>query len=110
MRGSVLSNANRRNSKKHTSMRRQRGEVNFFSDTNGAALPEIAQPTVSFEVSAEQLSVIDDRGRRMVEPGEFSISAGGKQPGFKGHLDAPRTDVVSGNFAVTGKPTGLHLK
>jgi hypothetical protein len=35
---------------------------------------------------------------------------GGKQPGFKGYLDAATTDVVSGKFAVTGKPTELPLK
>ena len=66
--------------------------------------------TISFEVSAEQLSVIDDRGRRIEEPGEFLVTVGGKQPGFKGSLDAATTGLVSGRFAVTGKPTGLSQR
>jgi beta-glucosidase len=62
---------------------------------------------VSFTITPEQLSVIDDRGRRVVEPGEFLITVGGKQPGFKGHADAATTEVVTGRFAVTGKTTEL---
>jgi beta-glucosidase len=62
---------------------------------------------VSFTLTPEQLSVIDDRGRRVVEPGEFLITVGGKQPGFKGHADAATTGVVSGRFAVTGAATEL---
>jgi beta-glucosidase len=62
---------------------------------------------VSFTITPEQLSVIDDRGRRVVEPGEFLITVGGKQPGFKGHADASTTEVVTGRFTVTGKTTEL---
>jgi beta-glucosidase len=57
---------------------------------------------VSFSLDARQLSVIDDRGRRVVEPGRFLVSVGGKQPGFKGRADAPTTGVVTGSFDVTG--------
>ena len=63
--------------------------------------------SVSFTLTPEQLSVIDDAGRRVAEPGEFSITVGGKQPGFKGHADAATTGVVSGKFVVTGKATEL---
>jgi beta-glucosidase len=66
--------------------------------------------TVSFNVTAEQLSVIDNKGRRIVEPGEFTFSVGGKQPGFKGYLDAATTGIVSGRFVVTGKPAELSQK
>jgi beta-glucosidase len=62
---------------------------------------------VSFTITPEQLSVIDDNGRRVVQPGEFLITVGGKQPGFKGHADAATTGVVTGRFAVTGKTTEL---
>ncbi|MDQ3918105.1 MAG: glycoside hydrolase family 3 C-terminal domain-containing protein [Acidobacteriota bacterium] len=62
---------------------------------------------VSFTITPEQLSVIDNAGRRVVEPGEFLITVGGKQPGFKGHADATTTEVVTGRFAVTGKTTEL---
>jgi beta-glucosidase len=62
---------------------------------------------VSFRVEPRQLSVIDDRGRRVVEPGEFLLSVGGKQPGFKGNADARTTGVVAGRFAVTGGVTEI---
>jgi beta-glucosidase len=57
---------------------------------------------VTFALDARQLSVIDERGRRVVEPGEFTVSVGGKQPGFKGRADAATTGLVSGSFVVTG--------
>jgi beta-glucosidase len=60
---------------------------------------------VSFTVDPRQLSVIDERGRRVVEPGEFTLSVGGKQPGFKGRADARTTGVVTGRFTVTGGVT-----
>jgi beta-glucosidase len=63
--------------------------------------------TVSFALTPEQLSIIDNGGRRVVEPGEFLITVGGKQPGFRGHADAQTTDVVSGRFSVNGKTTEL---
>jgi beta-glucosidase len=58
---------------------------------------------VSFTLAPGQLSLIDGGGRRVVEPGEFEVSVGGKQPGFRGRADAQTTGVVSGRFAVTGK-------
>jgi beta-glucosidase len=66
--------------------------------------------SVSFTLTPEQLSIIDDRGRRVVEPGEFSITVGGKQPGFKGHADAATTGTVAGRFVVTGKTAELPQK
>ncbi|HEY0379784.1 MAG TPA: glycoside hydrolase family 3 C-terminal domain-containing protein [Pyrinomonadaceae bacterium] len=60
---------------------------------------------VTFTLAPSQLSVIDDGGRRVVEPGEFLISVGGKQPGFTGTADAPTTGVVTGRFTVIGKTT-----
>lgn len=59
--------------------------------------------TVTFSLGAEQLTVIDDKGKRGAEPGEFMISIGGKQPGFTGHADAKTTGVVMGRFVVTEK-------
>jgi beta-glucosidase len=47
--------------------------------------------------------LIDEAGRRVLEPGEFRITVGGKQPGFKGNADARTTGVLSGSFNVTGK-------
>ncbi|HWS89564.1 MAG TPA: glycoside hydrolase family 3 C-terminal domain-containing protein [Pyrinomonadaceae bacterium] len=65
---------------------------------------------VSFRVEPRQLSVIDDRGRRVVEPGEFTLSVGGKQPGFKGNADARTTGVVTGRLNVTGRVTEIPEK
>lgn len=57
--------------------------------------------TVSFTLGAERMTVIDDKGKRVVEPGEFTVSVGGKQPGFTGRADAKTTSVVTGRFVVT---------
>src|SRR5262249_26726552 len=56
--------------------------------------------TVSFEVKPDQMSVIDNSGKRIIEPGEFLVSVGGKQPGFTGSADAKTSGVVSGSFGV----------
>jgi beta-glucosidase len=56
---------------------------------------------VSFTLKPEQMAAIDDTGRTAVEPGDFVISVGGKQPGFTGRADAKTTGVVTGRFAVT---------
>jgi beta-glucosidase len=63
---------------------------------------------VSFVVSAEQMSLIDDAGKRVIEPGEFMVSIGGEQPGFKGWQNAQTTGAVSANFHVTGKVTEVR--
>jgi beta-glucosidase len=49
------------------------------------------------------MSVVDDVGKRLIEPGKFELTVGGKQPGFKGNADARTTDVVTGRFELTGK-------
>ena len=58
--------------------------------------------TVTFTVSPEQISVIDDQGKRVIEPGGFLISVGGKQPDSKA-ADAKNAAVVTNRFFVTGK-------
>jgi len=62
---------------------------------------------VSFTLAREQMTVIDDQGKRVIEPGEFTVSVGGKQPGFTGRADATTTGTVSGRFVVTGKVTAI---
>jgi beta-glucosidase len=62
---------------------------------------------LTFTINPEQMSVIDDGGRRIIEPGEFQISVGGKQPGFKGRADAGTTGTVKGRFIVSGQATEL---
>jgi beta-glucosidase len=59
--------------------------------------------SVSFSLTPRQLSLIDFRNRRVVEPGVFEVSAGGKQPGFTGRADAATTRSVTGRFEVVGE-------
>ncbi len=58
---------------------------------------------VTFTLAPRDLALIDAAGKRVVEPGEFGITVGGKQPGFKGSADARTTGVLSASFIVTGK-------
>ena len=60
---------------------------------------------VTFTLTPEQMTVVDDRGRRLIEPGEFLVSVGGGQPGFKGRDAAATSEVVTGRFNVTGRVT-----
>jgi len=56
-----------------------------------------------FELSPRQFSIINKKDKRVIEPGYFSISVGGKQPGFKGYLDPQFTQVLKGRIRLTGK-------
>jgi beta-glucosidase len=58
---------------------------------------------VTVTLTPRQLSLIDASGNRVVEPGDYEISVGGKQPGFGGRADAATTSVVMGRFTVTGR-------
>jgi beta-glucosidase len=63
---------------------------------------------VSFVLTPRQMSLINDDGKRIIEPGEFLLTVGGKQPGFQGQADAATTSVVSGRFMVRGKVTEIE--
>jgi beta-glucosidase len=60
--------------------------------------------TVRFQLTPRQLSLIDRDGLRVVEPGLFEISVGGKQPGFTGRADAATTGLLSGRVEVRSRP------
>jgi beta-glucosidase len=60
---------------------------------------------VSFALDPRQFAVITDDGRAVIEPGEFRVTVGGKQPGFTGTADAATTAFVEGRFSVVGTPT-----
>jgi beta-glucosidase len=64
---------------------------------------------VEFRLTPRQLSVIGSQGRRLVEPGTFRVSVGGKQPGFSGIADAATTSVVTGRFTLSGDPVELPM-
>jgi len=62
--------------------------------------------TVAFTLTPRQLSLIDDEGRRVIEPGEFHVATGGRQPSpedFAGKGIA----VLIGSFEVTGEVTEI---
>jgi beta-glucosidase len=58
---------------------------------------------LTFTLTARQLSLIDMQMERIVEPGLFELSVGGRQPGFDGVADAPTTTMVAGRFEVLGE-------
>ncbi len=58
---------------------------------------------VEFVLEPRQFSIINNKDKRVIEPGYFTISVGGKQPGFKGYLDPECTGVVMGRIRLTGK-------
>ncbi|MEP6788121.1 MAG: glycoside hydrolase family 3 C-terminal domain-containing protein [Acidobacteriota bacterium] len=66
--------------------------------------------TVFFTLTPRQMSVIDNNGKRIIEPGDFAVSVGGKQPGFTGNADAKTTGTIMGKYAVTGKVLELPEK
>jgi len=60
---------------------------------------------LSFFLAPRDMSVIDNNGRRVIEPGKFVVTVGGKQPGFSGTADAATTMTLEGSFEVEGKVT-----
>jgi beta-glucosidase len=58
---------------------------------------------VEIKLESRQFSMINDKAKRVIEPGYFTISVGGKQPGFKGYLDPQFTQVLTGRIKLTGK-------
>jgi len=67
---------------------------------------EVAE--LSFTLTPRQLSLIDAEWNRVVEPGLFEVTVGGKQPGLTGLADAPTTGVAAGRFMVVGEPLRLE--
>ena len=51
---------------------------------------------VEFTVTPRQLSVINNKGQRVVEPGEFQIAVGGRQPA----ADIDENEVLIDTFKV----------
>ena len=68
------------------------------------------QISVKFSLEPRQFSLIDATAKRVVEPGIFEVSVGGKQPGFKGNADAATTGVLTGRFEVVGSRIFLDEK
>ena len=62
---------------------------------------------VELTLDPRQFSLINNKSKRVIEPGYFTISVGGKQPGFKGYLDPQFTQVLTGRIKLTGKEVSL---
>jgi beta-glucosidase len=59
--------------------------------------------TVEFILKAEQFSMINKNDVRVIEPGWFTVAAGGKQPGSNGTADPQFTQVLTGRIRLTGR-------
>ena len=79
------------------------GAVRSLAGFNRIDLKPGEKRRVTFTLTPRQMSLIDDNGRRIIEPGKFMVSIGGKQPGFSGRADAQTTGFISGDFVVSGK-------
>jgi len=58
---------------------------------------------VEFMIEPRQLSLIDNANRRIIEPGKFEISIGGRQPGKIGKADISTTDILTKNIELVGE-------
>ena len=58
---------------------------------------------IEFKLEPRQFSIINNKEKRVIEPGYFTVSVGGKQPGFKGYLDPQFTQTLTGRIRLTGK-------
>jgi beta-glucosidase len=57
---------------------------------------------ISFVVSDRQMSLVDESGRRILEPGKFRVSVGGRQPDSRSE-ELAGTVVLRAGFEVTGR-------
>ncbi|MGE4585924.1 MAG: glycoside hydrolase family 3 C-terminal domain-containing protein, partial [Mangrovibacterium sp.] len=64
--------------------------------------------TVEFTLIPRQLALIDRKGKWVLEPGWFTVSVGGKQPGFSGLADAYTTSTIQGRFRLKGKTSPVE--
>lgn len=55
---------------------------------------------LSFELHEYDFSMINNDGRRVVEPGRFTVFIGGRQPGYKPSGDTGSTDLVSADIII----------
>ncbi len=64
--------------------------------------------TVTFSLAPRQFALIDDRGRRVIEPGEFQIVVGGRQPRRSEVLSAAGpAEVLAASVQVVGAVTEI---
>ncbi|MGS2762034.1 glycoside hydrolase family 3 C-terminal domain-containing protein [Sinomicrobium sp. M5D2P9] len=64
---------------------------------------------VRFTIQPRQLSMINDKEKLVIEPGWFTITVGGEQPGFSGRCDAVSTETISKRVKIVGKTAYLDF-
>ena len=62
--------------------------------------------TVFFTVTPQQMGLVDDDGRRVIEPGAFQVSVGGRQPSAADFV-GKSSQIVVGSFEVAGRVTPI---
>jgi beta-glucosidase len=62
---------------------------------------------VRFNLDERAFSLVGNDGRRIVEPGRFTIAVGGKQPGLTSPADAATTMVVTADLELVGETKTL---
>jgi beta-glucosidase len=62
--------------------------------------------SMSFTVSPRQMSLIDEAGKRVLEPGRFRVFIGGRQPDSRSAALA-KTPILEAEFEVKGNPKEL---
>ena len=62
--------------------------------------------TVTFCLTPRQFSLIDDSGRRVIEPGAFQIAVGGRQPRAE-DIVATGADLLMATLCVVGQVTEI---
>ncbi|MBQ4821314.1 glycoside hydrolase family 3 C-terminal domain-containing protein [Aquimarina sp. MMG016] len=60
--------------------------------------------TLTFKVNKEQLSIVNDKGRKLIQPGEYQISVGGAQPS---NNRIEKGSVVVKKITIKGKTTEI---
>jgi beta-glucosidase len=67
------------------------------------ALKKGESKKVEFTLEPRQLSMINDKDKQVIEPGYFTISVGGEQPGFTGTNKAETTETLIKRLKLSGK-------
>lgn len=65
------------------------------------------QEEISFELTPQHMSLIDNEGRRILEPGVFEVFVGGSQPDKRSYK-LTGSEVLKGKFEVSGESIELE--
>lgn len=63
--------------------------------------------TITFSLAPRQFALVDERGRRVIEPGEFQITVGGRQPGREALNAVGPAEVLAASVRIVGAVTEI---